>query len=201
MPFAPRADHLRSGAWSRFSSRLPNASGKGRSSPPPPPSPPAATARPPPSHVSACHSPSLRLGAMSGLVRGLVALPILPVRAVRGLVRAPLGFLLLFLGPRRRSFTLPVAGLDEAKAQPIWFALRRAATTPEVRGVVRWQQDCGPRPPSRSAAAPSAGASWLDCQAPSRLAAAGGGDCRPLAGGAAGLPGGLCPAAAGAGGR
>lgn len=83
---------------------------------------------------------------MSGLVRGLVALPVLPLRAARGLVRAPLGFLLLFLGPRRRALTLPVAGLDEAKAQPIWFALRRAATTREVRsgaeGGSCWAAPC-----------------------------------------------------------
>lgn len=49
------------------------------------------------------------------------------------IVRAPLSVVLLAVGVKhRRSFNLPVAGLDEAKAQSIFFALKRAANTPEA---------------------------------------------------------------------
>lgn len=98
------------------------------------------TLSPPPSAAAAAtanvdQTPLLfpSAGGMAGLVRGIVALPI---RAATGLVRAPVGFILLLTGlggQRRRSFELPVSGLDESKAQPIWFALRRAAITREVR--------------------------------------------------------------------
>ena len=50
------------------------------------------------------------------------------------LARLPLSLVLVVIGVRhRRTFHLPAAGLDETKAQSILFALRRAATTPEVQ--------------------------------------------------------------------
>jgi hypothetical protein len=51
----------------------------------------------------------------------------------------------------RRTFNLPAAGLDETKAQSILFALRRAATSPEVRASFyrrpRRRRRCTPSPP------------------------------------------------------
>ncbi len=50
------------------------------------------------------------------------------------LVRLPVRLVLVVAGVRkRRAYNLPVAGLDQAKAQGIMFALRRAATNPEVQ--------------------------------------------------------------------
>jgi nuclear-control-of-ATPase protein 2 len=47
-----------------------------------------------------------------------------------------MGVIVLIVGYRhRREFALPVAGLDEAKAQSIYFALKRAASTPDQERV------------------------------------------------------------------
>jgi len=56
------------------------------------------------------------------------------------MIRAPLGLVFVVVGFRhRRDFALPVAGLDEAKAQSIHFALKRAATSPDQERVaVEW---------------------------------------------------------------
>lgn len=63
---------------------------------------------------------------------GILGLLRLPFRVVH----APVSIMLIVLGfRRRRQFTLPVAGLDEAKAQSIYFALKRAAITPEQEAV------------------------------------------------------------------
>lgn len=52
------------------------------------------------------------------------------------LARLPFSLALLVVGVKQkicgRRFHLPVAGLDESKAQSILFALRRAATTLQV---------------------------------------------------------------------
>jgi hypothetical protein len=48
-------------------------------------------------------------------------------------IRLPVRLILVVAGVRKRwTYNLPVAGLEQAKAQGIIFTLRRAATTPQV---------------------------------------------------------------------
>ncbi|KAH7618699.1 hypothetical protein Ndes2526B_g05616 [Nannochloris sp. 'desiccata'] len=56
------------------------------------------------------------------------------------MIRAPLSVVFIVVGFRHcRDFALPVAGLDEAKAQSIYFALKRASTSPDQERVaVEW---------------------------------------------------------------
>lgn len=56
------------------------------------------------------------------------------------MIRAPLGFVFTVIGlRRRRDFALPAAGLDEAKAQSIYFALKRAAISPDQERIaIEW---------------------------------------------------------------
>ncbi|PSC72602.1 Nuclear control of ATPase [Micractinium conductrix] len=64
------------------------------------------------------------------------ALAGLPFRLCAPLVRGPVGVVLLVAGvQRRRSFQLPVASLDEARAQPIWFTLKRAASNAQEQAI------------------------------------------------------------------
>ena len=75
----------------------------------------------------------------------LAALFRLPLRIARPIVRPPISFVLMVCGVRvRRNYSLPVASLDEARAQPIFFALRRAATNEHVstRRSSRRLADC-----------------------------------------------------------
>jgi hypothetical protein len=67
---------------------------------------------------------------MSALIQAIVGLPL---RLATSVASRPVGFVLVLIGvQRRRSYRLPVAGLSAEKAQPIYFALRRAAATAEV---------------------------------------------------------------------
>lgn len=71
---------------------------------------------------------------MSALIRAVVGLPL---RLATSIARRPVSFVLVMIGvQRRRTYRLAVAGLSAEKAQPIYFALRRAATTAEV-GLMR----------------------------------------------------------------
>ncbi len=58
------------------------------------------------------------------------------------MIRAPLSVIFIVVGirHRHRDFALPVAGLDEAKAQSIYFALKRAAASSleQERIAVEW---------------------------------------------------------------
>lgn len=88
---------------------------------------PAAEVAPPHVWQPAHLTPLLRSRwAMAAIVKAIAGLPL-------RLVRRPVSFVVVLVGiTRRRSLSLPVAGLCESKAQPIWFLLSRAATTPEV---------------------------------------------------------------------
>ncbi|KAL4457516.1 hypothetical protein ABPG75_012381 [Micractinium tetrahymenae] len=74
---------------------------------------------------------------MAGLLASLFRLPL---RMARPIVQPPLSFVLLVCGVRvRRNYSLPVASLDEARAQPVLFALRRAAVTEHEQAIAdRW---------------------------------------------------------------
>jgi hypothetical protein len=103
--------------------------------------PPAAGRRQSPAHAAPAWQRriSFSLVSFTWLARSVhqVAMAAIVKAAARlpwRLARAPIGFVLLIAGVRhRRCYTIPVAGLDESKAQPLWFSLRRAAETPEVR--------------------------------------------------------------------
>lgn len=65
-------------------------------------------------------------GILNTVVTPLIRWPIKVLRAPVRLVHV------LIVGRPRRSYRLPVSGLQETRAQTILFALRRAATTREA---------------------------------------------------------------------
>lgn len=69
----------------------------------------------------------------------------LPVKLARWPLKSVFGGLAFVFGVRKtRTYTLPVAGLDEAKAQTILYLLRRAADVPQVRAAGA-RRGAGPR--------------------------------------------------------
>lgn len=75
----------------------------------------------------------------NGVLQTIAALPFRLLRVPLSLVGMVAGIPLGGPGGRRRTLELPVAGLDETQAQPLWFALRRAAASREEQAVAeRW---------------------------------------------------------------
>lgn len=119
------------------------------------------------------------------MARLVAALFRLPLRIARPVVQPPISFVLLICGVRvRRNYSLPVASLDEARAQPIIFALRRAAVSEHVSTA---------RSYSRRLLLTAAAAAWQRPGPASHImfVCAGASCCRPLAGSAARLSSGL----------
>lgn len=74
----------------------------------------------------------------NGVLQTIAALPFRLLRVPLSLVGMVAGFPGGSPG-RRRTLELPVAGLDETQAQPLWFALRRAAANREEQALAeRW---------------------------------------------------------------
>ena len=75
---------------------------------------------------------------------GWGALLLVPWRVVR----LPVKLFTFLSGGSRRVHRLAVAGLDESRAQPILYTLRKAARTPEVRLPQAFSADRHHRPSS-----------------------------------------------------
>ena len=87
---------------------------------------------------------SLQAGAEAVQMSLFIAVLAIPFRVVR----APLGLVsaISHSWDRRTCYTIAVAGLDESKAQPLAYTLRRAASTDEVSVGCRWGLPTAPPP-------------------------------------------------------